>query len=334
VTSDEHLLILVRQALDDFETVDLPASCRRAFRIAHLLGQSKDSWFFRMDLRPRGGAAELREAETLALFRDQEMAAARGAHAALLEIWMKERQPTIHEFFTDWEEGMVLVGSIGELQRSQQRLDMEAGREPDLVQRLTLQARSDMDVEVLDRIRARTFAYLCRVETDLSVAVITERIFERHRARVDLLLRDVASEVLERFAAAYRRAAEGDAEARSQALTSCRRILHAVADVVCPPQAEPVLDVDGKKHDLTADKYVNRILHFLSDASIGDTVTSSMHATLDEVGKRLDRLNELGSKGVHNSASVQELEWCVIQTYLIAGEVLQLKDAPTLVTNL
>ena len=53
MTSDEHLLILVRQALDDFETAELPASCRRAFRIAHLLGHSKDSWFFRMDLRPR-----------------------------------------------------------------------------------------------------------------------------------------------------------------------------------------------------------------------------------------------------------------------------------------
>jgi hypothetical protein len=53
MTSDEHLLMLVRQALDDFETAELPASCRRAFRIAHLLGHSKDSWFLRMDLRPR-----------------------------------------------------------------------------------------------------------------------------------------------------------------------------------------------------------------------------------------------------------------------------------------
>jgi hypothetical protein len=59
-----------------------------------------------------------------------------------------------------------------------------------------------------------------------------------------------------------------------------------------------------------------------------------MHVTLEEVGKRLDRLNDLGNKGVHDSTSVQELEWCVIQTYLLAGEVLQLKDAPTLVTNL
>jgi hypothetical protein len=227
MTSDEHLLKLVRQALDDFETAELPASCRRAFRVAHLLGHSKDSWFFRMDLRPRGGAIELREAETLALFRDQEMAAARDAHSALLEIWMKERQPTIHEFFNDWAKGTLLVGSIGELQRSQQHMELEVSREPDLVQRLKLEARGDMDVEVLERIRARTFAYLCRVETDMSVAVITERIFERHRARVDLLLREVASDVLERFTAAYRRAAEGDTEARSQALTSCRRILQA-----------------------------------------------------------------------------------------------------------
>jgi hypothetical protein len=184
VTSDEHLLILVRQALDDFETVDLPASCRRAFRIAHLLGHSEDSWFFRMDLRPRGGAAELREAETLALFRDQELAAVLDAHTALLEIWMKERQPTIPEFFSDWEKGTLLVGSIGELQRGQQRLDLEARREPNLVQRLTLEARAEMDVEVLERIRARTFAYLCRVETDFSAGLFVASIPGNTRSSV------------------------------------------------------------------------------------------------------------------------------------------------------
>jgi hypothetical protein len=38
-------------------------------------------------------------------------------------------------------------------------MDLEARREPDLVQRLRLEARGDMDVEVLERSRARTFAY-------------------------------------------------------------------------------------------------------------------------------------------------------------------------------
>jgi hypothetical protein len=37
-------------------------------------------------------------------------------------------------------------------------MDLEARCEPDLSQRLRLEARGDMDVEVLERIRARTFA--------------------------------------------------------------------------------------------------------------------------------------------------------------------------------
>ena len=38
-------------------------------------------------------------------------------------------------------------------------MDLEARREPDLSQRLGLEGSRDMDVEVLERIRARTFAY-------------------------------------------------------------------------------------------------------------------------------------------------------------------------------
>jgi len=146
----------------------------------------------------------------------------RTADAKLREIWIQERQPTIPDILAErLEKNILLVGSIDDLERNLRQLDGGTTIEVDLKARVELQQRAAMDAEILDRIRTRTFAYLCRVETDLSIAVDTAHIFDAHRSRVDQFLRDVASDVLEKFSSAYRRVAEGEKESGSQALTSC-----------------------------------------------------------------------------------------------------------------
>ena len=153
---------------------------------------------------------------------------------------------------------------------------------------------------------------------------VANDILERYRQRVDAHLAEVASDVLEQFTAAYRRMNEGDVESRSHALTSCRRILKAVADAVYPAQPIPVNDKAGKARDVSDDKYINRLWLFIDNVSVGSTVAKSMHATLSEVGARIDRLNELANKGVHSEVTTGEVEWCVVQTYILTGEVLRL----------
>jgi hypothetical protein len=203
--------------------------------------------------------------------------------------------------------------------------EAEAAIASEATRRLMLNDRADMNDQILDRIRQRTYAYLCQVETELSYAVATERIFEGHRQRVDQFLRLVAADVLEQFSAAYRRVREGDIEARTHALTSCRRILKSVADIVCPPRSEPAMGSDGKMHDLGDAQYINRLWEFVQSSSLGDTVATSLHATAAEVGSRIEALNDLTNKGVHAEVTTQEVEWCVIQTYLLVGEVLALR---------
>ena len=330
MASSEHILTLTRKTLDEFETVGLSASCRRAFRVAQLQGHADDAWLFRADLRPHGGSTHVRQIETSALFPDREYADVRTADAKLREIWIQERQPTIPDILAErLEKDILLVGSIDDLERNLRQLDGGTTIEVDLNARVELQQRAAMDAEILDRIRTRTFAYLCRVETDLSIAVATAHIFDAHRSRVDQFLRDVASDVLEKFSSAYRRVAEGEKESGSQALTSCRRILKEVADVVSPGQRQPVTGADGKTRDLTDDKYINRIAHFYSQTPISGTLADSFRATLDDIGNRLHKLNELTGKGVHDDVNVREVEWCVIQTYLLAGEILQLYPIPS-----
>ena len=49
-------------------------------------------------------------------------------------------------------------------------------------------------------------------------------------------------------------------------------------------------------------------------------------AQVDDFGTRIDRLYEFTNKGVHAEVSEFEVDQCVIQTYLLAGDLLRITD--------
>lgn len=149
-------------------------------------------------------------------------------------------------------------------------------------------------------------------------------IFDRTRAAVDEHLNRIAPEALEKFKSAYRRVHEGDPESLSQALASCRRILKAVADAVYPATGETVISLDENERTMSDDKYLNRILQAVSDALGKHGEAEVINATLKSLGERLKALDGLASKGVHAEVSQQEVDTCVIQTYLMVGDVLRI----------
>lgn len=322
------ILRLAQIALDGFDSVDLSTSARRAYRISRLMGDGEQSWLFRADLRPNGGSGSLRIAEISELFKDKPYEEVRVQNDKLREMWILERSPNISDQLASSmsiAKDSVIVGSIDELETHLRRLESDA-LEQDLVNRSLLFMRADLNREILQRITARTFGYLCAVETAQSMFAASNEIFENHRQRVDLHLQEVASEVLEKFNSAFQRIREGDSEARSQALTSCRRILKSIADVVCPATDESATDGQGNSHKLTDDNYINRIINFLDSQVSEMRFSQSLHATVDDLGKRIDSLYDLSSKGVHARVTSEEVEWCAIQMYLVAGEILYMHD--------
>jgi hypothetical protein len=331
VTLSSEILDLTRTALELFETSSLDASARRALRIARLRGDADEAWLLRTDLRPLGGSEDLRIIEIGSLFQGSEYAFIVEADRRLREIWIQERTPfKIEKPLSEvMKQGNLLGGSILDLQRQRDHYDGEKQKCDDVTLRAMLEQRASIAGEIIDRIRFRTYSYLCRLETELTFSVSGQDIFGRHRQRVDLCLSEVASDVLEQFNAAYRRMNEGDIEARTHALTSCRRILKSVADVVYPAKQQPVVDSSGKQRDVSDDKYISRLWQFLDESGIGRTVKKSMNGTLTDVGNRVDRLYELACKGVHDEVSTDEVEWCVVQTYILSGEILQLLDVVT-----
>lgn len=67
-----------------------------------------------------------------------------------------------------------------------------------------------------------------------------------------LFLTASSPKAADRMRSACTRILEGDAEALSQSLASCRRVLHALADSVYPPRSGKVVDSAGKQRAVDA----------------------------------------------------------------------------------
>jgi hypothetical protein len=179
----------------------------------------------------------------------------------------------------------------------------------------------------LQRIRQRLHRFLTETEAAIDFSDAAGDAFTRVRTEVDARLSAVAPAALEQFRATYERASAGNREARSHALTSCRRILVSLADALYPASDHEVVGADGKPRRMTEDKYVNRLVQYAFEHIPGENARRLTQATVEELGTRLNRVEDLSSKGVHAEVSAAEVDQCIVQTYLLAGDLLRLADA-------
>jgi hypothetical protein len=333
LTNVEDALALTRQALDEFESVPLAASLRRAERIARLRGDIHRAHMFQLELRPSGGSTTWSRTEAYEMLKTEEIGTADVDtwRSQIFEEWMKERIPAqVPEALSDtFGDGELIGGSIESVIRHAALMERERALAAGPQAMFQMEMRREADLEIIERATHRVFTYLCTVERELSYIGVNADIFERHRRRVESFLAQISPRVLEQFTAAYRRAREDDPESKTHALTTCRRILESVADVVYPARAEPATDSSGKTRQVGAENYKNRLWIF-ADASIaGGTHSKLLLATLQDFGSRIDTVYSLTNKGVHDDVSQAEVDTCVMQTYLLAGEILRIfEDTP------
>jgi hypothetical protein len=181
---------------------------------------------------------------------------------------------------------------------------------------------------VVARVRTRVVDYLGSVEAQLYFDDRVSDVFETHRAYVDARLQAAAPQAFEQLRAAYSRRAADDAEARSHALTSCRRALKSLADVLYPATSQSVVGADGVAREMTDDKFLNRLLQFVGDHAegLGSAERSLVRSQIPMLGAKLSALSDLASKGVHDSTTDAEVDHCILETYLTIGDLLRLAD--------
>jgi hypothetical protein len=145
----------------------------------------------------------------------------------------------------------------------------------------------------------------------------------KHRRAVDHVLEQIAPDLRDQLQAALRTARQEGGEHRSQVLTTCRRVLVAIADRLYPATDEPHVSADGTKRSVGKNQYRNRILAALETS----TAATALSSALADLATRLDHLDQLLQKGVHDEVTEAEMEFGLAQTYFLSGELL--RSGPT-----
>jgi hypothetical protein len=158
---------------------------------------------------------------------------------------------------------------------------------------------------------------VAQVSFELAFSTRQSAVFEEAQRAIDSRLAATGGRALERIDAIYERLADPrNAEAISQALTTCRRLIVAVADALYPPSDTPV-QRQGQDIKVTSEHVLNRIELFVSD-----------HCESESRRKRLKRairdLWERVSAGVHSDVDAGEARFLFLHAYIVLGEIVLL----------
>lgn len=147
---------------------------------------------------------------------------------------------------------------------------------------------------------------------------LSESIFQKYKNDVDALIIDNCGEVLHQIPAVMNRLAEGDEESISQALSTCRRMIDSFANSIFPPTDE-IIEIGGNQLTLDANKHQNRINAFVHQ-HCGSTSRKK------KIRQNLSNLYDRVATGVHNEVSAEEAKALFLNTYLLMGEVLHIRE--------
>lgn len=318
ITNGEQLLGLVRKAFEELDDPSVPLSntVAKCMRIARL----SDDWlnFVWLEMEQRGPgefrsrSGEVEAAEFVGRQKAEHFKTIAG------RVYIQERG-------TLSDSDKILGMGVGEIEHSiialKGLLD-DTGAGPSARGELVI-GISDREM-MLSKIRHNVARFLGQAEKDLFAGGMARSSFDRVQSFVADWLEQNAPAVAVKLASAYEQVHRGDPEALSHSLTSCRRAIKAFADIVQPATDEPAIGLDGNMHDLSDDKPHNRILFRVSKAAGSSKRVSLLRAEVESLSKRIDKHNELASKGVHSEVSLGEADHCIVETNLILAACIEL----------
>ena len=158
--------------------------------------------------------------------------------------------------------------------------------------------------------------HACHV-TDLSETLVDH--LDGLADQVLLRLADLAPQLTDMLYSAFQRLEHLEtSEDLAYASLSCRRILKDLADALYLPRKELV---EGRR--VTDKEYRNRLWAYISDCLSGRE-KELLIAELNDIGRRVEKLDALANKGIHDKVSLSEAR------RLLLGEVILLYDILTL----
>lgn len=203
-------------------------------------------------------------------------------------------------------------------------LDVYYTEQQNAKSRIILQHMRSQYETMLNKIRARVENFLIKSEQQVINGNSLSQYFENNRKYVESKLSSLNGNYQDYFDALSNHILHGTQIDFQEALLDIRRILLAFANDIFPPNTYPITCSDGKKRVLTEDKYLNRIVQAIYSAAGKHTHTELLNGNLNDLVTRLEKINELSCKGVHTDIPEHEANQCIIQMYILLGDVLRI----------
>ncbi|MFA4987112.1 MAG: hypothetical protein WC712_11040 [Candidatus Brocadiia bacterium] len=241
----------------------------------------------------------------------------------------------------------IFPDSIEELERQLKFLEtaLSAAQDPDVsvssanpnqivwnplgnsVERSNIRADATLASKRLAVRRSFIYSYVLRRHDELRFSGIADDIFSRIRQKVDSAIGEKVPHAIQKLTSVYENLQSDNPEDWSNAVHSCRRLLKDLADALCPPHSDVVLEQNGRKRTvkLGPENYINRIIFFVEEHSESARFTDIVGSHLKFIGERLDSVSEATQKGSHDKiVSREEADRYVVYTYLLTGDILSL----------
>lgn len=174
---------------------------------------------------------------------------------------------------------------------------------------------------VLASVESHVYRYASDVHTELTYSQVQADLFEASREAVDATLAGMAGDALQSITSISERLSSGDDTAVSQAMTTCRQLIDAVADHVFPPSDEPYR-LGEQELDVKANRTLNRLQAHVHRSGATAGHASRLRRTLADLYDRV-------SASVHRSdgVDVHEARYLFLAVYATLGEILTLPGA-------
>jgi hypothetical protein len=344
VRSASDIRDLLRVALDEF---DLPAStlsanARRALRIAALRRDYVNQLWLQWELTDvQVSTTQKWQDPAIAKIKEQIdalLGAEEGPRERFRAFLQFERNRT---FMVD-HEPKGFVQSLGQIEQELARLRRvydDLTVPANLTPIDTYFVTKDMDSsrakllpdmhrleQMQERVKTAIHSFLVITESELDEGQQESSLFLRAQEYINSSLAKYAPSALQMFVAAQDRLYSGDPEDLAHALTSCRRMIKALADALYPPTEQTITGGDGVERTLSDALYRNRLIQYVREQLGGHKQGPVLQKTLDSLGARLTSLDSLASKGVHHEVNAAEAEACIVWTYLLAADIVRVAD--------
>jgi hypothetical protein len=176
----------------------------------------------------------------------------------------------------------------------------------------------------INQLKSSYYNFVLGVYYEMKFKGIAEDIFQKRKLIVDKALSEHLPETMEKFVVAYENLKSTKPEDWSNALTTCRRIIKDVANLLYPPTDEKIETADGKKIKLDDEHYIIRIKEFVKKNQKSESFEALLGSQLEFTADRLDAIYKGTNKGTHTNVTQEEAERFVMYTYMLLGDLLSL----------